>query len=130
MAKCKHPRLSREKVCYDCGKLVDIAKKKHKYGAEKTVVDGVTFASKKEALRYDYLKTMFFYGKIASLELQPRYKLEVNGVLICIYKGDFRYVELSNLETVVEDVKGFKTPAYRLKKKLMLAIHGIEIFEV
>jgi hypothetical protein len=31
---------------------------------------------------------------------------------------------------VVEDVKGFKTPVYRLKKKLMLAVHGIIVVEI
>jgi len=31
---------------------------------------------------------------------------------------------------VVEDVKGVKTPVYRLKKKLVEALHGITIQEI
>lgn len=130
MPKCKHPRLSREKVCYDCGKLVDIAEKKHKYGAEKTIVDGVTFASKKEAKRYQVLKGMEKAGEIDFLQTQPGFRLEVKEQLICTYIADFRYLDRKTMHIVTEDVKGFKTPAYRLKKKLMLAIHGIEIVEV
>lgn len=44
------------------------------------------------------------------------------------YVADFVYKE--NGKTIVEDVKGFKTPEYRIKKKLMLFIHGIKIKEV
>ena len=31
---------------------------------------------------------------------------------------------------IVEDVKGYRTEAYQLKKKLMRAVYGIEITEV
>lgn len=104
--------------------------RRSKYGAIPTVVDNVRFASKREAAHYESLKVLFHYGKIASLELQPRFRLEVNGELICTYVADFRYVDLLSLKTIIEDVKGMKTPAYRLKKKLMKAIHGIEIREI
>ena len=43
------------------------------------------------------------------------------------YKADFRYIEKG--ETVVEDVKGMRTPVYNLKRHLMKAVHGIEIRE-
>lgn len=103
-----------------------------KYGAIKTEVDGLVFASKAEARRYGELRLLERAGKIAGLELQPRYRLVVNGVLIGTYVGDFRYEE-DTAEPfdpeVVEDVKGVKTPVYRLKKKLMKAIYGIEIRE-
>jgi hypothetical protein len=99
-------------------------------GKANRTVDNVLFDSMKEANHYQILKVLFHRGKIGSLELQPRYRLEVNGELICTYVGDFRYVDLGRLEIVVDDCKGFKTPAYKLKKKLMKAIHGIEIREV
>jgi hypothetical protein len=51
----------------------------------------------------------------------------LNGVKICSYSADFRYQD--GLELVVEDVKGYKTPVYNLKKKMMKAFHSIEIFE-
>lgn len=101
-----------------------------KYGNKKTVVDGITFASKKEANRYCLLKLMERGGLIRDLELQPPYRLEVNGVLVCKYVADFRYVDAQTGEAVVEDAKGFKTREYNLKKKLVKAVHGIEIREV
>lgn len=45
----------------------------------------------------------------------------------CSYIADFVYTE--NGKTVVEDVKGYKTPDYKIKKKLLLYIHGIRIKE-
>ena len=108
------------------------APKPSKYLNRKTVVDGVTFDSAAEARRYGELKLLERAGQITGLELQPSFRLVVNNCLICTYKADFRYVtdtpHVRGL-VVVEDVKGMKTPVYRLKKKLMLAIHGVEIFE-
>lgn len=100
---------------------------KNKYGAVKTVVDGIKFDSKAEARRYKNLKLLERAGEITNLELQPRYDLIVNGVKCGFYKADFRYLE--NGKLVVEDVKGMKTPVYNLKKKLIKVIYGIEIFE-
>jgi len=99
--------------------------KRSKYGNRKTVVDGITFASAKEAKRFGELKLLEKAGVIADLTLQPRFPLKVNGLLICTYVGDFTY--RSDGASVVEDSKGFITPEFRLKKKLMLAVHGIEV---
>lgn len=48
----------------------------------------------------------------------------------CTYKADFVYKAGS--KTVVEDVKSpaTRTDAYRIKKKLMLYFHNIEIKEI
>ena len=99
-----------------------------KAGKEARTVDNICFHSKKEAKRYMELKLAQNVGLISELELQPTFDLSVNGVLICRYRADFRYRQ--DRKQVVEDAKGFKTPEYKLKKKLMLAIHGIEIQEV
>jgi hypothetical protein len=114
----------------------NFARNRSKYGVRTDAagkaartMDGILFSSKKEMKRYQDLKLLFHYGKIGSLELQPRFKLEVNGQLICTYVADFRYVDLSSMKIVIEDSKGFKTPDYRLKKKLMKAILNIEIQE-
>lgn len=101
-----------------------------KYKAVPTVVDGVRFASKREAARYQELKLLQKAGKIDLLQLQPKFKLLVSGIHVADYVGDFKYYDRVMDEFVVEDVKGVKTPVYRLKKKLMKAIHGIEIREV
>ena len=98
-----------------------------KYRSVKTEVNGIKFDSKKEAARYQQLKLLERAGQISYLELQPRFDLIVNGTNCGFYKADFRYQE--NGKVVVEDVKGMKTPVYNLKKKLMRAIHGIEVYE-
>jgi len=98
-----------------------------KYRSVKTTIDGIKFDSKKEAKRYQELKILERVGEVKSLELQPRYDLIVNTVKIGFYKADFRYIQ--DEKEVVEDVKGMKTPIYNLKKKLVKAIYGIEIYE-
>jgi len=100
---------------------------RNKYGARKTIVDGITFDSKKEARRYSELKLLEKCGKIEDLELHPRFDFVINGVKCGFYKADFRYIE--NGFEIIEDVKGMRTPVYRIKKKLMKAIHDIDIFE-
>lgn len=100
---------------------------RNKYRAIKAVVDGITFDSKKEARRYGQLKLLARAGKISELKLQPRFDLIVNGCKCGFYKADFEYIE--DGKRVVEDVKGMKTPIYNLKKKLVKAIYGIDIFE-
>ena len=99
----------------------------NKYRNVKTEVDGISFASKAEAARYLELKLLLRAGKISNLEMQPRFRIEVNGFPICTYIGDFQYVE--NGKTIIFDTKGMKTAVYRLKKKLMFAVHGIEVME-
>jgi hypothetical protein len=46
-----------------------------------------------------------------------------------MYLADFVYRTADGIE-VVEDVKGAVTPEFRLKRKLMLWRHGIEVKEV
>lgn len=92
-------------------------------------VDGITFASKREAKRYRDLRLMERAGLITDFRRQRRWRLEVNGVLIATYVSDFEY-RTTDGEWVVEDVKGHRTNLYRLKRTLMRAIHGIEIREV
>lgn len=91
------------------------------------MIDGRAFDSKKEARRYAELKLEQLSGLISGLRLQVSFKISVNGILICRYRADFSYVK--NGSRIVEDVKGFKTPEYKLKARLMLAIYGIVILE-
>ena len=102
-------------------------RKKTKYGNCPVVVDSIRFASQREARRYAELKRLQRAGKISDLELQPAFPVRVNGRHICTYRADFAYVEEGR--RIVEDVKGVRTPVYRLKKKLVEAIYGIEIQE-
>ena len=113
--------------------------RRSKYRNVRTVVDGINFDSKREAARYQELRLLEKSGLIRELRLQVPYKLTINGVTIGKYVADFCYVEgcidvqgetkVFVSREVIEDVKGFKTATYRLKKKLMKAIHGIEVRE-
>lgn len=111
-----------------------------KYNAKKTVVDGITFDSKKEAARYRELRLLERAGKIRNLELQKKFELippqRDAGRLAeraAYYKADFCYDERSDELNawlpVVEDSKGVRTRDYILKRKLMLWVHGIRIRE-
>lgn len=104
-------------------------KKPSKYRNEKTVVDGIEFASKKEAARFADLWLMVKAGSIRDLHLQQVYPLTVNGVKVCDYQADFTYIDAKEKRLVVEDTKGMRTPVYRLKAKLFFACYGYKILE-
>ena len=103
---------------------------KSKYRAIPTIIDGIRFASKKEAKRYTELKLSEKLGYITDLKLQPRIRCVVNLEKVCDYVADFFYIDRNTHLEVYEDVKGMKTPIYRLKKKLVHACTGITITEV
>ena len=100
-----------------------------KYHNIKTVIDGIKFDSKKEAKRYQELVIMQKAGLIRDLKCQQPYAITVNTFPICKYIVDFIYYDNNAAELIIEDVKGFKTPVYKIKKKLMKACHNIEILE-
>lgn len=104
--------------------------KSHKYNAVKTVIDSHSFPSKKEARRYQDLTLMCKAGEITGFHMQPKFPIVVNGVKICEYRADFLYTDPKTHEVTIEDVKGFKTPLYKLKKKLVEAIYGIIVKEI
>ncbi len=95
-----------------------------KYHSRKTIIDNITFDSKKEAERYLFLKAQLKKGKIRDLKLQPRFELlpsfQKNGKKYrkCEYIADFSYFDVEQGEIIVEDVKGLKTEIYKLKKKM------------
>jgi hypothetical protein len=97
-----------------------------KYKAKKTIIDGITFDSKSEANRYVDLKLLQRGGAIKNLSLQPRFMLQEGFVNIDTgkkeraieYVADFMYDEGDRI--VVEDVKGFKTADYKIKRKLFI----------
>jgi hypothetical protein len=102
--------------------------RRHKYGAKPVTIDGIRFASTKEANRYSELILLNRAGHIRQLELQPEFEHHVDGKLMFTYRADFAYFE--GEKRVVEDVKGFKTPVYRLKKRIVEAAYHIEIREI
>ena len=119
-----------------------------KYKNTKTIVDGITFDSKKEAKRWTELKLLESAGVISDLRRQVRFELIpaqrepdtigsrggiIKGKLIerkVEYVADFVYRDTGTGEIVVEDTKGIQTKDYKIKRKLMLWVHGIRIREV
>ena len=103
-----------------------------KYKNIKTVINGITFDSKKEAGYYGILRLKEKARLIQRFEMQVRYDLVVNNIKIGFYKADFVTYKHGKVFEVI-DVKSEMTkklPVYRLKKKLMKAIYGIDIVEI
>lgn len=103
-----------------------------KYGNKRTEVDGIAFDSKAEARRWGELKMLVAAGEIGSLERQAKYVLipKQDGERECAYVADFTYWKITPGCRIVEDVKGYRTEVYRLKRKLMLYVFGIRVVEI
>lgn len=108
-------------------------KRGNKYGAKRTTVDGIEFDSKLEANRWSELRLLERAGVIAELERQKEYVIipkSQYGRKI-VYRADFVY-KTKEGETVVEDVKSAatKTAVYKIKKRMMGEIYGIQVREI
>lgn len=101
--------------------------KRNKFGAKKTVVDGIRFDSKREAEYYAELKLREKAGEVYEVEMQRPFAIVINGQLVCTYKSDFHFYDAIAKRRRVVDTKGFATPEFKLKKKLMKAVLGLEI---
>ena len=103
-----------------------IKKKYNNTKVAKTLPNGekVTFDSKKEAKRFDELLILAKQGIIKNLTLQPEFEIiptikwEKVTLRKIKYIADFKYEKDNKI--IVEDVKGFKTKEYQLKKRLFL----------
>lgn len=89
------------------------------------------YASTKEYNRALALRLMQHAGQIKDLTEQQRWILipKQDGERACEYRSDFTYREWPDWNLVVEDCKGMRTPAYVIKRKLMLMVHRIKIRE-
>lgn len=107
---------------------------KFKFNNKPTEIDGIRFPSKKEAKRYTELTMMQKGGAIRDLQMQVTYQLigsqkgEHRKELPLKYIADFVYTNRDGTQ-IVEDVKGVRSKDYVMKRKLMLMVHGISIFE-
>lgn len=96
----------------------------------------------KEARRWYELRLMEKSGAVEDLRRQVKYVLipsqyehsdqtgRKKGKLLereCSYIADFVYTQ--NGKQIVEDTKGFRTAEYKIKRKLMLYVYGIRIYE-
>lgn len=98
---------------------------RHKFRAIVTELDGIKFASKKEAKRYRELELLKKSGELVFFLRQVPFHLAGNVK----YLSDFLCFWKDGTVTI-EDVKGIKTPMYLLKKKQVEAIYPIEITEI
>lgn len=112
------------------------ARRSQKYGNTKVVDGGITFDSKAEHKRWQYLVLLQKAREISDLQLQVPFVLIPAQVApsgkkerATVYIADFAYVTSAGIR-IVEDVKGAVTPEFRLKRKLMLHVHGIEVREI
>lgn len=119
------------------GSKIPVAKSgKNKYHNNKVYAEGKKFDSQAEWRRYNELLMLQCVGDISKLRCQVKFHLlpeitDSEGRVLetaINYYADFVYEQ--DGKTVVEDVKGFRTPEYRIKRHLMLWIHGIKIREI
>ena len=125
--------------------------KYNKYHNQKTrTSDGVEHDSRKEARRWMELQLLQKAGLISDLNRQVRFELiptqrepdtigKLGGVRkgkcieqSVVYVADFVYSDLKKGEIVVEDVKSEATrkkESYIIKRKLLLYLKGIRIYE-
>lgn len=107
-----------------------------KYRNKPTVVDGIRWASKKQALRYRELRMLESIGMIRNLKWEQTFALKVRDILICKYRADFVYEELvdSAWYEIVEDVEGQRDGnpyrLFKIKAALMLGLLNIVVREV
>lgn len=114
--------------------IIRARRRRSKYGAVPTG----GHASRREHRRAQELRVMQRAGLIADLREQVPFTLipsqfaeDGSGCIerACRYIADFVYTDLSTGLQIVEDTKGVRTPEYKIKRKLMLYIHGIRIKE-
>lgn len=98
-----------------------------KFNSRKKELDGHTFDSTGEAEAYRYLKRDEACGIISKLELQPRFILQdafkdSSGLRhrAIEYVADFRFLDI-NGDSEIVDYKGFRTPVYKIKLKMLRA---------
>lgn len=98
---------------------------RHKFNAVATETDGIRFSSKREARHYSGLLLAKQSGDLLFFLRQVPFHLPGNVRYVCDFAefwkdGDVRFV----------DVKGFRTPMYKAKLKIVEATYPIKITEV
>ncbi|WP_321829763.1 DUF1064 domain-containing protein [Thalassovita sp.] len=98
-------------------------------GTERTTVDGITFASKREAKRFSELRLLERAGQIRDLRCQVPFDLQggagpvmtKGGGKVRRYLADFVYFDVALGVEVIEDAKGHDTDVSELKRAIMAA---------
>jgi len=102
-----------------------------KYHNRRVTLDGLRFDSVREAGYWQVLQSRAAAGEITELRRQVAFPLlcpfEDRSVMVCTYIADFTYRDRDGFHVV--DVKGMKTPMYRLKKRWLQLQDGIVVEE-
>ena len=121
-----------------------VAPRANKFNAVRTVTENAAYDSKHEASRIESLFVLEQAGVICNLRVHPIYDLVVGGVHIAKYEADANFLVKKEFvlhtldgpltlmpgEFCTVDAKGCKTPAYKMKRRLMKGIHQIEVLEI
>lgn len=93
--------------------------KKNKYHNTQIVIDGVRYDSKKEYERHCELILLEKSGVISNLRFHDKKDtIILQDKPLITYEPDFCYEE--NKEFIIEDLKGFQTKEFKLKKKMII----------
>jgi hypothetical protein len=105
----------------------DGGRSKFNVAKRKVEIDGITFDSRAEAAQYNQLQVRIRAGEIDSLQVHPEFVLvdafthpHQGAIKAIAYRPDFVYRDVRSGRVVVEDVKGFRTPDFDIKRKLFL----------
>lgn len=106
--------------------------KRNKFGAVKTLYNGITFDSKHECECYIKLHSDEVCGLISELRLQVPLQVHVHGVHVFTYIADFKFIRDGN--ECYQDAKGYRKGSayqlFKLKQKVIAAAMGINVEEV
>ena len=97
-------------------------RKRHKFNATRTELDGIKFDSKKEARYYESLKMRVKAGLVVFFLRQVPFHLPGNVT----YRVDFQEFHMDGTVHFV-DVKGMKTKEFIMKKKMVESLYPVEI---
>jgi hypothetical protein len=99
---------------------------RRKFGNQPSVVDGQRFDSRREAETYRQLKLRREAGEVKWFLRQTRFDLP-GGV---IYRADFLVYFGGERGVEIWDSKGHASATYKIKRRQVEAIYGVEILEV
>lgn len=110
-----------------------VKRKLNMFGARRTTIDGITYASAREAKICNEFRMLERAGHIKDLVLQPKFSIHVNGCLIRKFTADASYFDLREGDDYGPHLVDVKSPAtaalqdFKHVKKLMWAVHGINV---
>lgn len=109
-------------------------RKHQKYSNKVTETPDGRFDSEAEYRHWCHLKIRLRLGEISDLQRQVVFELAPAVVIQGRKRPPIRYIAdmtfVEDGKMVVADVKGAITDAYRLKRHLMMSVHGVEIQEI